>query len=108
MKRLVMILAVLFVASTVFAGGGAHCDMSKAKHAKNVELTGKVVCSDGECSKAVFKVADSDKSYDVCDKSKASLKKLGAEGANVLVKGKLVNCSDSEKTELVIDEVKSI
>lgn len=105
MKRLVMVLAVLFIASTVFAGGGANCDINKAK---KVELTGKVVCSDGDCSKAVFRVADSETSYDVCLKSKAAVKKLGAEGSTVRVTGKLVNCSDSDKTELVIEDVKSI
>jgi hypothetical protein len=107
MKRLALVLAMVFVAATVYAGGGANCDLKAAK-TKTVELTGKVVCSDGECSKAVFRVSDSDKSYDLCDKSRASLKSLGENGKVVRVKGKLVNCSDSEKTELVIDEAKSI
>lgn len=106
MKRLALVLVMLFVAATVYAGG-ANCDMKAAK-TKSVELTGKVICSDGDCEKAVFRVSDSDKSYDVCHKSKAALKSLGENGAVVRVKGKLVNCSDSEKTELVIEEAKSI
>ena len=107
MKRLALVLAMVFVAATVYAGGGANCDMKAAK-TKTVELTGKVVCADGDCEKATFRVADSDTSYDVCHKSKAALKSLGENGKVVRVKGKLVNCSDSEKTELVIDEAKSI
>ena len=108
MKRLVLVLALVFVAATLYAGDGAHCNMNKA--AKKVQLTGKVVCADGDCSKAVFRVADSDKSYDVCSKSKASLKTLGQSGANVRVTGKLVSCSENEteSTELVIDEAKTI
>ena len=106
MKRLVLVLALVFVAATLYAGDGAHCDMNKA--GKSVTLTGKVVCADGDCSKAVFRVADSDQSYDVCSKSKASLKTLGQNGANVRVKGKLVSCSESESTELMIEEAKSI
>ena len=107
MKRLILVLAMVLVAATLYAGDGAHCDMSKHK-AKSVELTGKVVCSDGECGKAVFRVADSDQSYDVCHKSKATLKTLGASGDTVRIKGKLVNCSEGDKTELMIEEAKSI
>ena len=107
MKRLVLILAMVVLAATMYAGDGKHCDMSKHA-AKNVTPTGTVVCSDGDCEKAVFRVANSDESYDVCSKSKASLKTLGANGATVRVKGKLVNCGESEKTELVIDEAKTI
>ena len=109
MKRLVLVLAMVLVAATVYAGGdGKHCDMSKKASAKAVELTGKVVCADGECEKATFRVADSDQSYDVCHKSKASLKALGSEGKVVRVKGKLVSCSESEGTELMIESAQSI
>jgi hypothetical protein len=107
MKRLALVLALVFVAATLYAGDGAHCNVSKAS-TKKVELKGKVVCADGDCSKAVFRVADSDQSYDVCHKSKAALKSLGQSGNVVLVKGKLVSCSDSENTELMIEEAKSI
>ena len=106
-KRLIPILAMMFLAATLYAGDGAHCDMSKHQ-AKTVELNGKVVCSDGDCEKAVFRVADSDQSYDICHKSKAALKTLGQNGTAVHVKGKLVNCSDSEKTELMIEDAKAI
>lgn len=108
MKRLALVLALVFVAATLYAGDGAHCNVNKKASTKTVELKGKVVCADGDCSKAVFRVADSDRSYDVCHKSKAALKSLGDSGNVVLVKGKLVNCSDSEATELVIEEAKSI
>lgn len=108
MKRLVLVLVLVFVAATVFAGDGKHCNTDRTKAAKTVELTGKVVCADGDCSKAVFRVANSDKTYDVCSHSKASLKNLG--NATVKVKGKLMTCSESESeiTELLIDEAKSI
>ena len=106
MKRLVLVLAVLFTAATLFAGDGKHCDMNKAA-AKKVALTGTVVCSDGDCEKAVFRVANSDQTFDVCGKSKTSLKQLSADGA-VKVKGQLVNCSESDGQELVIEEAKKI
>lgn len=65
MKKLALILTLLFSVS-LFAGEGKHCDMTKAKAAKKVTLTGKLV-QDGD--KAILKVADN-KSYDVCAKSK--------------------------------------
>ena len=108
MKKLVLVLALVFVAATLYAGDGAHCDMKKASKAKAVELTGKVVWADGDQSKAVFRVADSNKSYDVCHKSKASLKSLGKDGNIVRVKGKLVSCGEAEGQELMIESAKSI
>jgi RNase P/RNase MRP subunit p29 len=108
MKRLVMVLVVVFVATTLSAGGGKHCDVSKKASAKAVELTGTVVCADGDCEKATFKVADSDTTYDVCHKSKAALKTLGGEGKVVKVKGKLISCDESEGTELMIESAQRI
>ena len=105
MKRLVLVLAVLFTAAALFAGDGKHCDM-KATKAKSVELTGTIVCADGDCDKAVFRVADSDQKYDVCHKSKASLKSLSQDGKAVRVKGKVVNCNDGQ--ELMIEEAKKV
>lgn len=107
MKRLVLVLALVLVAATVYAGDGKHCDVTK-KAAKSVELIGSIVCADGDCAKATFRVANSDKSYDVCHKTKASLKALGGEGKVVQVKGKLVSCDESEGTELVIESAKSV
>jgi hypothetical protein len=108
MKKLVLVLALVFVAATLYAGDGAHCDMKKASKAKSVELTGTVVCADGDCEKAVFRVSDSDKSYDVCTESKASFKSLGQAGKVVRVKGKLVSCGEAEGQELMIESAKAI
>lgn len=108
MKKLILVLALVFVAATVYAGDGAHCDMKKATKAKAVELTGKVVWVDGDQSKAVFKVADSDKSYDVCSESKVTGKSLAKAGAIVRVKGKLVSCGEGDGQELMIESAKAI
>lgn len=103
MKKAILVLVLVFIAATVYAGDGKSCDMAKA--GKSVELTGTVVL-DGD--KAIFRVADSSDQYDICHKSKASLKKLGASGKAVRVSGKLVSCSEGEKTELMIESAKSI
>lgn len=108
MKRLVLVLALVFVAATLYAGDGAHCNVNKKASTKAVELTGTVVCADGDCDKATFRVANSDQSYDVCHKSKAALKTLGSEGKVVKVKGKLVSCSEGEGTELMIESAQSV
>ena len=104
MKRLAVILIVLFIASTVFAGG-KECDL---RAAKSVELTGTLAkSSDGE--KTVFRVANSDQSYTVCHETKASVLKLGSDANSTLkIKGKLVSCSEGEGQELVITEAKKI
>lgn len=104
MKKAILVLVLVFVAATLYAGDGKSCDVNK-KASKSVELTGTVVL-DGD--KAIFRVADSNDQYDICHKSKASLKKLGAEGKAVRVSGKLVSCSEGEKTELMIESAKSI
>jgi hypothetical protein len=106
MKRTILVLAVLFIATTAFAGGGAHCDM-KAK-AKNVELTGTLSCPDGDCEKAVFKVADSEQSYSICHKTKEAIRTLGQNApVNLKVKGNVANC-DGEGEVLVIQSAKKI
>ncbi|HEX2122627.1 MAG TPA: hypothetical protein VHL59_13390 [Thermoanaerobaculia bacterium] len=105
MKRLAMVLIVLFTAATLFAGEGKECNVKNAK-AKSVELTGTLVrTADGDAEKTVFRVADSDQSYTVCHKSKSSALKLSNEGA-VRVKGKLVSCGEGE--ELMIESAKKI
>ena len=104
MKKAILVLVLVFVAATLSAGEGKHCDMNKAKHtSKAVELSGTVVV-DGE--KTIFRVADSNDQYDVCHKSKASLKELG--GKNVRVKGKLVSCGEGDGQELMIESAKTI
>ncbi|HUP61268.1 MAG TPA: hypothetical protein VNA69_12695 [Thermoanaerobaculia bacterium] len=103
MKRLAMILLVLFVATSLFAGG-KNCDLNK--RAKSVELTGTLAKSgSGDDEKTIFRLADG-KSYSVCHETKASVLKLGSDGATLRVKGKVVNCGDGE--ELMISEAKKI
>lgn len=102
MRNAILVLVLVFVAATLYAGDGKHCDMSKVS-SKAVELTGTVTV-DGE--KATFRVADSNEQYDVCHKSKASLKSLG--GKNVRVKGKLVKCGEGAGQELMIESAKTI
>lgn len=104
MKRLAVTLILLFIATSLFAGG-RHCQLNAAK---TVELTGTLVTEPGEDGKTVFRVANSDQSYIVCHETKDSVLRLGAGNATLRVKGKLVNCSESETTELVITEAKKI
>jgi hypothetical protein len=102
MKRLIMVLIALFTAATLFAGG-KECNI---KNTKSVELTGTIASiGSGDAAKTVFRVADSDQSYTVCEKTKASVLKLSNSGA-VRVKGKLVSCGEGQ--ELVIEEAKKI
>ncbi len=104
MKRLTMILLVLFTATALFAGGnGKSCDI---KSSKSVELTGTLArVGDGDEAKTVFRVANSDQSYTVCEKSKSSALKLN-DGSAVRVKGKVVACGEGE--ELMIESAKKI
>jgi hypothetical protein len=104
MKRMILMLIVLFTATTLFAGG-KECDMKK--HAKAVELTGTLIrTGDGDDAKTIFKVANSDQTYDVCEKTKNSILKLANEGASLQIKGKVMNCSEGE--ELVIETANKI
>ena len=105
MKRLILILIVVFAAGSLLAGEGKSCDRNHKAKAKTVQLTG-TVASGGE--HAVFRVADSDKSYTICHKSKADLAKLGADGATIQVTGKLVSCNEAKGEELVIETAKKI
>jgi hypothetical protein len=99
-----MILIVLFTAATLFAGG-KECNVA-AKNAKNVSLTGTLATvGTGDAATTVFRVADSDQSYTVCEKTKSSVLKLTNSG-KLQVKGKLVSCGEGQ--ELVIDEAKKI
>ena len=94
MKRLAMVLIVLFTAASLFAGG-KECNI---KSAKSVELTGTLADN-------VFRVADSDQSYKVCEKTKQSVLKLSNSGT-LQIKGKVVSCDEGE--ELVIESAKKI
>ena len=96
MKRLAMVLIVLFTAASLFAGG-KECN---AKSAKSVELIGTLANN-------VFRVANSDKSYTVCEKTKASVLKLSNSGT-LQIKGKLVNCGEGDGEELVIESARKI
>jgi hypothetical protein len=106
MKRIALTLVLLLAATSLFAGG-KNCDISKTA-SKNVELTGTLArVGSGDEAKTVFRVANSDESYVVCHKTKASILGLSNEaGAKLQVKGKLVNCEDSHS--LVIEEAKKI
>ena len=94
MKRLAMVLIVLFTAASLFAGG-KECNI---KNTKSVELTGTL-------AENVFRVNDSDQSYKVCEKTKQSVLKLSNSGT-LQIKGKLVSCGDGE--ELMIESAKKI
>ena len=98
MKKLMLLVVVLLVAGSVFAGEGKSCDRTAAK---TVQLTGTIEASDDG---RVFRVADSDRSYTICDKSTAELTKLS--GATVRVSGKLVSCDEGQ--ELVIEKAAKI
>ena len=104
MKRLTLTLIALFLATNLFAGG-KECEM-KNHSAKNVTLTGTLSrIGDGDEAKTVFRVANSDQSYTVCHKSKASTLELTG---SVRVKGKVVDCGEGEGAELVIESAKKI
>src|SRR6266496_4202291 len=104
MKRMAMVLILLFTAASLFAGG-KECDM-KAHAAKNVELTGTLArTGDGDAAKTVFRVANSDQSYTVCEKTRSSILSLTG---NVHIKGKVVSCSESHGEELMIESAKKI
>jgi hypothetical protein len=104
MKRLALTLIVLFTAATLFAGG-KECDMKKHA-AKTVELTGTLAqIGTGDDAKTIFRVANSDQSYTVCEKTKSSILKLSKEGT-LQVKGKVMSCGDGE--ELMIESAKKM
>jgi len=103
MKRLVLILIVVFATGTMLAGEGKSCDVKKS--AKTVELKGTLT-SEGE--NTVFRVANTDKSYTVCHKTAAKFTKLAKEGTTVAIKGKLVSCDEADGQELVIESAQKI
>jgi len=105
MKRLALTLILLFTTATLFAGG-KECDM-KNHQAKSVTLTGTLVrTGDGDAAKTIFRVANSDESYTVCEKTKASILQMSNDASTLRVKGKVVSCSGHE--ELVIESAQKI
>ena len=103
-KRLSITLILVLLATTAAFAGGKSCEM---KSGKSVELNGVLQQQgSGDDAKTVFKVANSDKTYHVCEKTKESVLKLSAEGKAVHVKGKIVNCGEGE--ELLIDTANKI
>lgn len=101
MKRMVLVVAVLLVASSAFAGG-ASCQKDAAKA---VKLAGTIECANGDCTEARL-VADADHTYTICESSKVKLASL--KGAKVRVSGKLVQCSEGGGEELVVESVRKI
>jgi hypothetical protein len=101
MKRLAMILVLLFTAATLFAGG-KECEAKKTS-AKAVELNGSL---HSDAGKTFFRVADSGRDYSVCEKTKSAVLKLGTDGAPLHVKGKVVSCGEGE--ELLIESANKI
>jgi hypothetical protein len=108
MKRIALALVLVFAATSLFAGG-KECNI-KQHAAKSVELTGTLVrVADGDHTKTVFRVANSNQSYTVCEKTKSSVLKLGNDGKDTLwIKGKVASCSDSNSEELVIETAKKV
>ena len=102
MKRLILTLIVVFTAGSLFAGDGKSCDVNHK--AKSVSLTGTV--ASGANDTTVFRVANSDVEYVICDRSKASLTNLG--GASVRVSGKVVSCDETSGEELFIEKAAKI
>lgn len=103
MKRIAMTLVVLLCAASLFAGG-KECRM---KEGKSVELNGTIVrTADGDHAKTVFRVANSDQTYTVCEQTKSSVLKLATDGTPVHVSGKVVSCGGGE--ELLIENAKKI
>ncbi|HEV7920572.1 MAG TPA: hypothetical protein VGR02_07265 [Thermoanaerobaculia bacterium] len=101
MKRLAMILVLLFTAATLFAGG-KECEAQK-KAAKSVELNGSLRTDGGQ---TLFRASDSGHDYKVCEKTKNAVLKLGTDGAALHVKGKVVSCGQGE--ELLIESANKI
>ena len=104
MKRVAITLIALFVAASLFAGG-KECEL-KAK-GKAVTLTGTIArTGSGDEAKTVFRVANSNESYTVCEQTKASILEQTSTAGSYRVKGKVVSCGGHE--ELVIESAQKI
>src|SRR5512141_377057 len=104
-----------------YAGDGKTCAMGdKAAHkmeadGKAVEMTGKLLCKhcnlhQSETCEKVFQPSSDEKTlYAVCSHSKVDVEKVSEEGAATLrIKGKLVNCAEDGKEELMIEEATKV
>jgi hypothetical protein len=99
-----LLLIVLFTAASLFAGG-KECNIKTAS--KKVELTGSIArVGSGDEAKIVFRVADGDQSYTICEKTKRTVLDQAGEGVALRVKGNLVSCGEGQ--ELMIEEVRKI
>jgi hypothetical protein len=95
-------LIFVLAATTLFAGG-KECEL---KAGKSVELNGTLVTTgSGDAEKTVFRVANSDKSYSVCEKTSNAVLKLSNSGS-LHVKARVVSCGSGE--ELLIEDAKKI
>jgi hypothetical protein len=100
LKRFGITLLVVALAMPLFAGGKS-CEV---KSGQSVELNGTLT---HDHDKNIFKVADTGKVYNVCEKTSADVLKLGSEsGTQVHVKGQVVDCGGSQ--ELRIDTANKI
>lgn len=106
MKRIALTLILLFTTATLFAGG-KECNM-KNHQAKAVSLTGSLVTTgSGDEAKTIFRVANSDQSYTVCEKTKASILKMSNDNAVLKITGKVMTCGDNGQ-ELIIESAQKI
>lgn len=102
MKKLVLMLIVVFTAATLLAGEGKSCDVNRKASHKTVELTGTL-----EDGGKIFRVA-SGKSYTVCHKTASDVARVGADGASIQIKGKVVSCNEADGEELIIFSAKRV
>ncbi len=107
MKKLIYALVLTVSVGTLVAGGDGKSCSSKSK-AKNVVLTGQVVCTGaaGEECNPVFRVANSETSYSICHSSKVDANELTSSKGTYKITGKLIHCGDGE--ELVINKASKI
>ncbi len=103
MKKVAIILSLLLCTGIVFAGEHGSCDMHHAENGKacnmqkgqTASLTGQIFTKDNT---RYFKVANSDKTYPICEHSTAALDKLG-ENVDVKVTARVIDCADHKGQE---------
>ena len=142
MKKIAVVLAFVLCAASLLAGQGKACDHSAKsttasaekscahekgaahaknascdmKDAKNVQLTGKILCKhcnlhQQETCEKVFQASNDEKTlYSLCKGSKVDVAKVSEEGkATLKIKGKLVKCgAHGGGQELMIEEASKI
>lgn len=112
MKKLAIALSLfLCTGALVAAENHGSCDMAKDHHAANgkmcdmqkgktASMTGQIFTKDNA---RYFKVADSGKSYPICEHSSAKLDELG-DNVNVKVKARVIDCADHKGQETLFIE----